>query len=146
MLLISVVVGCIGSSQLNKKTKRFNGINNDYFCFFIFSHSTFDVGRSMFDVHFSFSNPSTVPRRNNKLALMRARLALVHPMNLMIRRAGLCVDRESVGGYPNVATLGFIGGARYSLQIEGSWHWTFAFAALLPVLLRTCLLQKFSAL
>jgi len=25
---------------------------NDYFCFFIFSHSTFDVGRSMFDVHF----------------------------------------------------------------------------------------------
>ena len=22
-----------------------------YFCFFIFSHSTFDVGRSMFDVH-----------------------------------------------------------------------------------------------
>jgi hypothetical protein len=26
---------------------------NDYFCFFIYSHSTFDVGRSMFDVLFS---------------------------------------------------------------------------------------------
>jgi len=26
---------------------------NDYFCFFIFFHSIFDVGRSMFDVHFS---------------------------------------------------------------------------------------------
>jgi len=24
---------------------------NGYFCFFIFSHSIFDVGRSMFDVH-----------------------------------------------------------------------------------------------
>jgi len=25
---------------------------SDYFCPFIFSHSAFDVGRSMFDVHF----------------------------------------------------------------------------------------------
>jgi len=31
---------------------------NDYFCFFIFSHSKFDVGRSMFDVHlFSVNLP-----------------------------------------------------------------------------------------
>jgi hypothetical protein len=38
-------------------------------CFLIFSHSAFDVGRSMFDVLF-FSEPSTVSRRKNKLALM----------------------------------------------------------------------------
>ena len=29
------------------------------------------IGRSTFDVHFFFSEPSTVPRRKNKLALMR---------------------------------------------------------------------------
>jgi len=27
----------------------------NYFCFFIFSNSNFDVGRSMFDVHSFFS-------------------------------------------------------------------------------------------
>jgi len=31
---------------------------NQFFCFFIFSHSTFDVGRWMFDVHF-FSSTRT---------------------------------------------------------------------------------------
>jgi len=38
---------------------------NDYFCFFIFSHSTFDVGRSMFDVLFFFSKPYSVPPAKN---------------------------------------------------------------------------------
>jgi hypothetical protein len=38
--------------------------SNIYFCFFIFSHSAFDVGRSMFDVHL-FNYP-----HNNNLALM----------------------------------------------------------------------------
>ena len=36
----------------NEKTNIQYRTFNSYFCFFIFSHSTFDVGRSMFDVHF----------------------------------------------------------------------------------------------
>jgi len=43
-------------------------LNKD-FCFFIFSHSKFDVGRSMFDVHF-FKLTFFSPRRKNNLALM----------------------------------------------------------------------------
>jgi len=37
----------------NEKTNTQYRTFNSYFCFFIFSHSTFDVGRSMFDVHLS---------------------------------------------------------------------------------------------
>ena len=36
----------------NEKTKTQYRTFNSYFCFFIFSHSKFDVGRSMFDVHY----------------------------------------------------------------------------------------------
>jgi hypothetical protein len=35
----------------NEKTNIQHQTFNGYFCFFIFPHSTFDVGRSMFDVH-----------------------------------------------------------------------------------------------
>ena len=37
---------------------KLRGIFN-YFCFYIFSNSKFDVGRSMFDVH-SFSSVKTI--------------------------------------------------------------------------------------
>ena len=67
----------------------------------------------------------------------QARPGLVPPMCLMIHRTGLWVRRQSVV---------IIGDGRYILQIEESWHWTFAFAVLLTVPLRTCLLQRFSAL
>jgi len=36
----------------NEKNKHQYRTFNSYFCFFIFFHSTFDVGRSMFDVHY----------------------------------------------------------------------------------------------
>ncbi len=37
---------------------------------FIFSHSKFDVGRSMFDVNLLFCRPSKVSMRKNNPALM----------------------------------------------------------------------------
>ena len=54
----------------------------------------------------------------------QARPGLEPSICLMILRTGLCVHRQSVV---------VIGGDRYNLQIEGSWHWTFAFAVLPPV-------------
>ena len=60
---------CLRSGSKPNKKKTGSGLHsralNDYFCFFIFSHSTFDVGRSMFDVRFFQFFP-----HKNKLALM----------------------------------------------------------------------------
>jgi len=39
-------------SKIEWKTNIQYRTFNSYFCFFILFHSTFDVGRSMFDVHF----------------------------------------------------------------------------------------------
>ncbi len=47
---------------------------------FVF-HSKFDVGRSMFDVHF-FCKPSTVLRLKNNLALMGGRNRSTKPIIL----------------------------------------------------------------
>jgi len=41
-----------------------------FFYFFIFFHSTFDVGRSMFDVHLFSENLPQSPSAKNNSALM----------------------------------------------------------------------------
>jgi len=58
------VVCCLFWTWANFNLHLFSNIQyqtlNDYFCFFIFYHSTFDVGRSMFDVHlFSVNLPQS---------------------------------------------------------------------------------------
>jgi hypothetical protein len=63
------------------------------FVFFIFSHSPFDVGRSMFDVHFFQS----IPGKNN-LALMGAR-----PLSVIPAKAGIHVHRdETAENHPEI--------------------------------------------
>jgi len=49
----------------------FDFLRDRHFCFFIFSHSTFDVGRSMFDVHFFVTvNGYKIPKKSPNWALI----------------------------------------------------------------------------
>jgi hypothetical protein len=80
-----------------------------------------------------FSTPSTVSRGKNNLTILRSRPALVRSMNLIDTQGGSLYSPRIHWGDLNVAGLGVTGGGRNSHQIEGSWHWTFAFGALLPV-------------
>jgi len=50
----------------------------NYFCFFIFSNSKFDVGRSMFDVH-SFSGIKTF-QRFTKFCILYPDFCLLNPL------------------------------------------------------------------
>jgi len=55
-----------GREPVERPIETHNENPNYFFCFFFFTHSTFDVGRSMFDAHF-FSKPSPAPQQKKIL-------------------------------------------------------------------------------
>ncbi len=62
-----------------------------YFCFFIFSHSTFDVERSMFDVHLFSVNLSQSPGVKNNLALFH----YFYPVKLFLHFTGAMIEAKT---------------------------------------------------